>query len=143
MSVPLCQLAPQVPRADEFLSHVKAITQQFVDQLGVLYVRTCHGPVYARVCIVMYVLNCIASVVGVFYMWSACMCVCLSVSVCVGSKSSNEDVPAIETSIPSHLDHMLHLLCEEDSEADGGMVRSVCVVGEGWRLLQAACFLLP
>ena len=50
--------------------------------------------------------------------------VCLSACLSVGSKSTNEDVPAGETSIPSHLDHMLHLLCEEDSEADGGMVRT-------------------
>ena len=37
--------------------------------------------------------------------------VCLSTCLSVGSKSTNEDVPAGETSIPSHLDHMLHLLC--------------------------------
>ena len=40
----LLQLAPQVPRADEFLSHVKAITQQFVDQLG-----TCDECVWCHV----------------------------------------------------------------------------------------------
>lgn len=64
-----------------------------------------------------------------FQVWSLCLSFCVCVPSIVGSKSTNEDVPAGETSIPSHLDHMLHLLCEEDSEADGGMVCTCACVG--------------
>ena len=70
--------------------------------------------------------------------------VCLYVCLCplVGSKSTNEDVPAVETSIPSHLDHMLHLLCEEDEEADEGMVRT-CACGHGGLVAVSGCLPLP
>jgi hypothetical protein len=63
-------LAPQVPRAEEFLSHVKAITELFVDNL---------------------------------------------------SDKNASDAHVDDTSIPTHLDHVLHLLCEEDKEIKDSM----------------------